>query len=100
MWGSEEYVRDLFGDRVDSLEMTRREYVERAPDARAYLNLFRQTFGPMVAIYQSLADQPNGAPTWSGPSSATWRAGAAAARTGRCRSHTSTCWSSRRPRRR
>jgi ubiquinone/menaquinone biosynthesis C-methylase UbiE len=58
LWGSEEYVRDLFGDRVESLEMTRREYVERAPDARAYLDLFRQTFGPMVAIYESLADQP------------------------------------------
>jgi ubiquinone/menaquinone biosynthesis C-methylase UbiE len=58
MWGNEDYVRGLFGDAVQSLDMERREYVERAPDARAYLDLFRQTFGPMVAIYQSLADQP------------------------------------------
>jgi hypothetical protein len=38
--------------------MTRREYVERAASPRAYLDLFKQTFGPMVAIYGSLADQP------------------------------------------
>ena len=28
LWGSEEHVRELFGDRLDSLEMTRGEYVE------------------------------------------------------------------------
>ena len=28
LWGSEEHVRELFGDRVESLEMTRRQYVE------------------------------------------------------------------------
>ena len=30
LWGSEEHVRELFGDRVDALELTRGEYVERA----------------------------------------------------------------------
>lgn len=58
MWGNEEHVRKLFGQRVESLEMTRREYVESAASPRAYLDLFKQTFGPMVAIYASLADQP------------------------------------------
>ena len=58
MWGNEEHVRKLFGPRVESLEMTRREYVESASSPRAYLDLFRQTFGPMVAISTSLADQP------------------------------------------
>ena len=29
LWGSEEHVRDLFADRVESLEMSRRHYVER-----------------------------------------------------------------------
>jgi ubiquinone/menaquinone biosynthesis C-methylase UbiE len=58
MWGNEEHVRRLFGQRLESLEMTRREYVERAASPRAYLDLFKQTFGPMVAIYGSLADQP------------------------------------------
>jgi ubiquinone/menaquinone biosynthesis C-methylase UbiE len=59
MWGSEDHVRKLFGQRVASLEMTRREYIERAVSPRAYLDLFKQTFGPMVAIYKSLAGQPD-----------------------------------------
>lgn len=58
MWGSEEHVRELFGDRVDSLKMTRGEYVERAPSPRHYLEFFKKTFGPAVAIYASLADRP------------------------------------------
>ena len=58
MWGSEEHVRELFGERVDSLEMTRRSYVERAESPREYCALFKETFGPAVAVYADLADQP------------------------------------------
>jgi ubiquinone/menaquinone biosynthesis C-methylase UbiE len=59
LWGNEDHVRKLFGQRVASLEITRREYIERAARPRAYLDLFKQTFGPVVAIYTSLAGQPN-----------------------------------------
>ncbi len=59
LWGSEEHVRELFGDRLDSLQMTRGEYVEKAADPGAYRELFKATFGPVVAIYSSLADQPD-----------------------------------------
>jgi hypothetical protein len=59
MWGSEGHVRELFGDRVESLEMTRSEYVERAGSPSNYLELFKETFGPAVAIYASLAHQPD-----------------------------------------
>jgi ubiquinone/menaquinone biosynthesis C-methylase UbiE len=59
LWGSEEHVRGLFGDRLESLEMTRGEYIERAENPRDYLELFKQTFGPVVAIYASLTDQPD-----------------------------------------
>ena len=58
MWGSEEHVRELFGDRVESLEMTRREYVERAASPREYCEVIKETFGPAGAICASLADQP------------------------------------------
>ncbi|MFN2446650.1 MAG: class I SAM-dependent methyltransferase [Vicinamibacterales bacterium] len=58
MWGTEEHVRKLFGHRAESLEMTRREYIESAASPRAYVNLFKQTFGPMVAISTSRADNP------------------------------------------
>jgi ubiquinone/menaquinone biosynthesis C-methylase UbiE len=58
MWGSEEHVRELFGDRTESLDMTRREYVERAASPSDYCEFFKETFGPAVAIRASLADQP------------------------------------------
>src|ERR671924_857186 len=58
LWGSEEHVRELFGDRLESLEMTRRHYVERADSACDYRELFKQTFGPVVGIYATLADEP------------------------------------------
>ena len=59
LWGSEEHVRELFGDRVESLDTTRREYVESAASPHEYCELFKETFGPAVAIYASLADRPD-----------------------------------------
>ncbi len=58
LWGSEEHVRGLFGDRVVSLELERRTYVERAESPQAYLELFDATFGPIIALRSFLADQP------------------------------------------
>ena len=58
LWGSEEHVRELFGDRVESLELTSGEYVERAASPQAYIELFQETFGPIVALRAFLADQP------------------------------------------
>ncbi len=54
LWGDEEHVRGLFGDRV-SLELTRMEYVERSPGGPVeYRDLFKTTFGPFVALYGML----------------------------------------------
>lgn len=61
LWGSEDHVRKLFGDRVDSLHMTRREYVERAASPREYVELFHETFGPAIALRSLLAERPGGA---------------------------------------
>lgn len=58
LWGNAEHVRTLFGGRVASLDMTRGEYVEKAASPHEYLQLFKRTFGPMVAVYASLAAQP------------------------------------------
>lgn len=56
LWGSEEHVRDLFGGSVAELRMTRGEYTERASTPEAYAALFRETFGPVVAIFEALAN--------------------------------------------
>ena len=70
LWGSEDHVRELFGDRVAALDMTRRDYVERADSPRDYRELFKSTFGPVVAAYADLADDPGAlrrstAPSWT-----------------------------------
>ena len=52
-------MRDLFADRVESLEMSRRHYLERADSPRDYRELFKRTFGPVVATYMSLVDDPD-----------------------------------------
>jgi hypothetical protein len=38
--------------------MTRKVNVERAPNPQDYCRLFRETFGPLVAIRASLDDAP------------------------------------------
>ncbi len=58
MWGREEHVREPFGDGVESLEMTRKEYVERADSPSGYRDFVKATFGPVIAIYASLAGDP------------------------------------------
>jgi ubiquinone/menaquinone biosynthesis C-methylase UbiE len=59
LWGSEEHVSELFGGRVASLDLARREYVERSPGGPSdYCEFFKATFGPVVAIYAFLADRP------------------------------------------
>jgi ubiquinone/menaquinone biosynthesis C-methylase UbiE len=57
-WGSEEHVRELFGERVASLEMTRNKYVERADSPSGYVEFVKATFGPVIGIYASRAGEP------------------------------------------
>ena len=57
-WGDEEHVRSLFGERVAFELLERRTYVERAPSPAAYCAFFKETFGPVVALYDALADNP------------------------------------------
>ena len=58
LWGDENHVRELFGDRVEFLELSRKEYVERAASTARYVELFNETFGPSIALRAYLADQP------------------------------------------
>jgi ubiquinone/menaquinone biosynthesis C-methylase UbiE len=58
LWGSEDHVRELFGDRVSWPRLERRVYVERTADPAAYCTLCKETFGPIVTVYESLADDP------------------------------------------
>jgi ubiquinone/menaquinone biosynthesis C-methylase UbiE len=59
LWGTEEHVRQLFGDRVESLEMSARMYTERAPSPQEYVDLYKETFGPVVSVYAALRHDPD-----------------------------------------
>jgi ubiquinone/menaquinone biosynthesis C-methylase UbiE len=59
LWGTEEHVRKLFGDRIESLEMSEGTYTERAPSPQEYVDLYKETFGPVVDIYETLKDEPD-----------------------------------------
>jgi ubiquinone/menaquinone biosynthesis C-methylase UbiE len=63
LWGDENHVRELFGDRVASLDLSQGQYVEklstRPATPQGYVDFYKATFGPVVALYGTLADQPD-----------------------------------------
>lgn len=53
-WGTEERLRELFSDRVSSLE-TKRQHVEICyHDTAALFELFREWFGPVSTVWHTL----------------------------------------------
>jgi ubiquinone/menaquinone biosynthesis C-methylase UbiE len=58
LWGTEDHLRQLFGDRVESLETSAKIFTERAPSPEEYVDFYKETFGPVVSIYEALRDQP------------------------------------------
>lgn len=59
LWGSEDHVRELFGDRVTDLTMERRtvllDYCTEPPEFREY---WKRNYGPTIAAYKYNADAP------------------------------------------
>lgn len=53
-WGTEERLRELFGEGVSSLRTTRRSYVFRQPSARHFVEYFRDYYGPTLKAFESL----------------------------------------------
>ena len=66
LWGDENHVRELFGNRVERLETTRRTYVEHAASPTEYRRLFEETFGPLIALGAALADDADRARALAG----------------------------------
>ena len=60
LWGDEEHVRELLGDRVTDFVARRQiltsEYFDRPADFREY---FKTNCGPVMAVYRSIADDPD-----------------------------------------
>ena len=59
LWGDQDHVRDLLGDRVEELESTTRELgVARFATPEAFRDYFKSNYGPTVAVYRRIADDP------------------------------------------
>ncbi len=59
LWGDADHVRDLLGDRVTGLELHRETLrVTRFADGAAFRDFFKRTYGPTIAAYRNVADDP------------------------------------------
>ena len=59
LWGDENHVRELLGDRVVDVRATRRTLqVTAFSTAEAFRDYFKINYGPTIAVYRSLTDQP------------------------------------------
>ncbi len=67
LWGSEEHVRQLLGDRVTDLDMQRRTLkIDHFATPEDFRDYFKARYGPTIAVYRSLADQPERADALDG----------------------------------
>lgn len=59
LWGDEQHVRGLLGDRVTDVTARPRTLdVDHFADGAAFRDFFKRTYGPTIAVYRSLADDP------------------------------------------
>lgn len=54
LWGTEERLKELFGDEIFSLDAKRRSFVFRFLSVKHYVEYFRTYFGPMRKAFESL----------------------------------------------
>lgn len=58
LWGDEEHVRELLGERFSDLRTRRRALaVDRFADTSAFLKFFKDTYGPTAAVYRRLVER-------------------------------------------
>ncbi|MDQ2781842.1 MAG: class I SAM-dependent methyltransferase [Actinomycetota bacterium] len=59
LWGNEDHVRELFGDRVSELRATKELLrVDRFSSGAEFRDFFKATYGPTIAAYRNVADDP------------------------------------------
>lgn len=60
LWGDEEHVRALFGDRITNLDLRRQQVVlERPESPEAFRTYWRNNYGPTRAVYAFTAPDPD-----------------------------------------
>jgi ubiquinone/menaquinone biosynthesis C-methylase UbiE len=56
LWGTPEHLADLFGDRVEWISLTKRDYVFRYYTPEHYSEWFREFYGPITRLAGTLTD--------------------------------------------
>jgi len=56
LWGTEERLRELFGDGISSLEIERKFMVMKGAGTQEYLDWFKTWFGPLKTAHERLGD--------------------------------------------
>jgi ubiquinone/menaquinone biosynthesis C-methylase UbiE len=60
LWGDEQHVRELFGDRVTDLEMRRQVVaLDYRTDPTEFREYWKAKYGPTIATYRFNADRPD-----------------------------------------
>lgn len=54
LWGTEEHLRELFGDEVASLEVIERTFTFRFPSPEHFVAFFRECYGPTLKAFAAL----------------------------------------------
>lgn len=54
LWGTEERLRELFGNQIRSLNTTRRTFTFRFRSPEQWLDFHRSYFGPLMKVYELL----------------------------------------------
>ena len=59
LWGREEHVRELFGNRVtDVVAEVRDLRVDQFRTGEEFRDYFKRNYGPTIAVYRAIADNP------------------------------------------
>jgi ubiquinone/menaquinone biosynthesis C-methylase UbiE len=55
-WGTEERLRELFGDRIDEIRLEKRHIIFRYPSPAAYLQYWRRYYGPTLKAFEAVGE--------------------------------------------
>jgi len=59
MWGSEDHVRGLLGDRVTDVSARRQTVnIDHFRDPESFRDYFKSHYGPTIAVYRAIAEDP------------------------------------------
>jgi hypothetical protein len=56
LWGTEDHLRQLFGDQIESLDVTERTFTWRFTSAEEFVTFFRLWYGPTLKAFAALED--------------------------------------------